>query len=217
MWKNLKSRYLLGCLLVLLFLPLQELHCQSSSDIDLTNLNLMQPFGTPNLNSFINWNLPLSQQNWNQVDFTQLSLNDLSRAFNLEFQNSQNLTNNLQSQLDFSSLQILSLELSLQSTQEELKRLQQSLSDSLTTQEQMDNLVAQMTEEVKIMTQEREENKRKIKKLWITVGVSSAGAALSSPLIVEGIRTNNSAMMWSGISVAGLTAVFDVVYNFILK
>ena len=61
-----------------------------------------------NFTSLCNWSLPLSQQNWSQLDFTQLSLNDLSKAFNLEYQNSQSLISSLRSQLDFSNLQILS-------------------------------------------------------------------------------------------------------------
>lgn len=217
MWKNLKLHCLLGFSLLFFFLPLQELACQSSSDIDFTNINWMQPTGTLNLNNSINWSLPLSQQNWSQLDFTQLSLNDLSKAFNLEFQNSQSLINNLRSQLDFSNLQILSLELSLQSTQDELSRLQQSLNNSVQSHTNMDELVNQMTLEAGILKEENERYKRKVKKLWITVGVSSLGAGISSPLIVEGIRLNNQALIWSGVGTLGATVVFDIVYNFIMK
>lgn len=217
MWKNLKLHCLLGFSLLFFFLPLQELACQSSSNIDFTNINWMQPTGTLNLNNSINWSLPLSQQNWSQLDFTQLSLNDLSKAFNLEFQNSQSLINNLRSQLDFSNLQILSLELSLQSTQDELSRLQQSLSNSVQSHTNMDELVSQMTLEAGILKEENERYKRKVKKLWVTVGVSSLGAGVSSPLIVEGIRLNNQALIWSGVGTLGVTVLFDLVYNFILK
>ena len=217
MWKNLKLQCLLGFSLLFFFLPLQELACQSSSDIDFTSINWTQPLNTLNLNNSINWNLPLSQQNWNQLDFTQLSLNDLSKAFNLEFQNSQSLISNLRSQLDFSNLQILSLELSLQSTQDELSRLQQSLNNSLQTHTDMDNLVSQMTQEAGILKEENERYKRKVKKLWITVGISSLGAGISSPLIVEGIRLDNQALIWTGVGTLGATAIFDIVYNFILK
>ena len=217
MWKNLKLHCLLGFSLLFFFLPLQELACQSSSDIDFTNINWMQPLNTLNLNSSINWNLPLSQQNWSQLDFTQLSLNDLSKAFNLEYQNSQSLINNLRSQLDFSNLQILSLELSLQSTQDELSRLQQSLNNSVQSHTNMDELVSQMTQEAGILKEENERYKRKVKKLWITVGVSSLGAGISSPLIVEGIRLDNRALIWSGVGTLGATVLFDLVYNFILK
>lgn len=217
MWKNLKLHCLLGFSLLFFFLPLQELACQSSSDIDFTNINWTQPLNTLNLNNGINWNLPLSQQNWSQLDFTQLSLNDLSKAFNLEYQNSQSLINNLRSQLDFSNLQILSLELSLQSTQDELSRLQQSLNNSVQSHTNMDELVSQMTQEAGILKEENERYKRKVKKLWITVGVSSLGAGISSPLIVEGIRLNNQALIWSGVGTLGATAIFDIVYNFIMK
>lgn len=217
MWKNLKLHCLLGFSLLLFFLPLQELACQSSSDIDFTNINWMQPTGTLNLNNSINWSLPLSQQNWSQLDFTQLSLNDLSKAFNLEYQNSQSLINNLQSQLDFSNLQILSLELSLQSTQDELSRLQQSLNNSVQSHTNMDELMNQMTQEAGILKEENERYKRKVKKLWVTVGVSSLGAGISSPLIVEGIRLDNQALIWSGVGTLGATVVFDIVYNFIMK
>lgn len=217
MWKNLKLHCLLGFSLLFFFLPLQELACQSLSDIDFTNINWMQPTGTLNLNNGINWSLPLSQQNWSQLDFTQLSLNDLSKAFNLEFQNSQSLINNLRSQLDFSNLQILSLELSLQSTQDELSRLQQSLNNSVQSHTNMDELVSQMTLEAGILKEENERYKRKVKKLWVTVGVSSLGAGISSPLIVEGIRLNNQALIWSGVGTLGATVVFDIVYNFIVK
>lgn len=217
MWKNLKLHCLLGFSLLFFFLPLQELACQSSSDIDFTNINWTQPLNTLNLNNCINWSLPLSQQNWSQLDFTQLSLNDLSKAFNLEYQNSQSLINNLRSQLDFSNLQILSLELSLQSTQDELSRLQQSLNNSVQSHTNMDELVSQMTQEAGILKEENERYKRKVKKLWITVGVSSLGAGISSPLIVEGIRLNNQALIWSGVGTLGATAIFDIVYNFIMK
>ncbi len=217
MWKNLKLYCRLGFLSLFLFLPLQELACQSSSNIDFTNIRFAQPISTLNLNNSINWNLPLSQQNWSQVDFTQLSLSDLSLAFNLEFQNSQNLISNLRSQLDFSNLQILSLELSLQSTQDELSRLQQSLNNSLQTHTDMDNLVSQMTQEAGILKEENERYKRKVKKLWITVGVSSLGAGIGSPLIVEGIRLDNQALIWTGVGTLGITAAFDIVYNFIMK
>lgn len=217
MWKNLKLLYLLGFSLLFFFLPLQELACQSSSDIDSTDINWMQPTGTLNLNNAINWSLPLSQQNWNQLDFTQLSLSDLSKAFNLEFQNSQNLINNLRNQLDFSNLQILSLELSLQSTQDELSRLQQSLSNSVQMHTDMDSLVSQMTQEAGILKEENERCKRKVKKLWITVGVSSLGAGIGSPLLVEGIRLDNQALIWSGVGTLGITAAFDIIYNFITK
>lgn len=217
MWKNLRLLYLLGSLFLFSFLPLQELHSQSTPSITFTNLNMMQPLGIPNLNNSINWNLPLSQQNWTQFDFTQLSLNDLSKAFNLEYQNSQNLISNLRSQLDFSNLQILSSELSLQSTQDELSRLQQSLNNSLQTHTDMDNLVSQMTQEAGILKEENERYKRKVKKLWITVGISSLGAGISSPLIVEGIRLDNQALIWTGVGTLGATAIFDIVYNFILK
>ena len=217
MWKNLKLHCLLGFSLLFFFLPLQELHCQSSSDIDFTNINWTQPLNTLNLNNCINWSLPLSQQNWSQLDFTQLSLNDLSKAFNLEYQNSQSLINNLRSQLDFSNLQILSLELSLQSTQDELSRLQQSLNNSVQSHTNMDELVSQMTQEAGILKEENECYKRKVKKLWLTIGVSSLGAGISSPLIVEGIRLNNQALIWSGVGTLGATAIFDIVYNFIMK
>ena len=217
MWKNLKLHCLLGFLLLFFFSPLQELACQSSSDIDFTSINWTQPLNTLNLNNTINWSLPLSQQNWGQLDFTQLSLNDLSKAFNLEYQNSQNLISNLRSQLDFSNLQILSLELSLQSTQDELSRLQQSLDNSLQTHTDMDNLMSQMTQEAGILKEENERYKRKVKKLWIAIGVSSLGAGIGSPLIVEGIRLDNQALIWTGVGTLGATAIFDIVYNFILK
>ena len=217
MWKNLKLQCLLGFSLLFFFLPLQELACQSSSDIDFTSINWTQPLNTLNLNSCINWNLPLSQQNWSQLDFTQLSLNDLSKAFNLEFQNSQSLISNLRSQLDFSNLQILSLELSLQSMQDELTRLQQSLNNSIQSHTNMDELVSQMTQEAGILKEENERYKRKVKKLWITVGISSLGAGISSPLIVEGIRLDNQALIWTGVGTLGATAIFDIVYNLILK
>ena len=217
MWKNLRLLYLLGSLFLFSFLLLQELHSQSTPSITFTNLNMMQPLGIPNLNNSINWNLPLSQQNWTQFDFTQMNLNDLSKAFNLEYQNSQNLISNLRSQLDFSNLQILSSELSLQSTQDELSRLQQSLNNSLQTHTDMDNLVSQMTQEAGILKEENERYKRKVKKLWITVGISSLGAGISSPLIVEGIRLDNQALIWTGVGTLGATAIFDIVYNFILK
>ena len=217
MWKNLKLHCLLGFLLLLFFLPLQELACQSSSDIDFTSINWTQPLNTLNLNNTINWSLPLSQQNWSQLDFTQLSLNDLSKAFNLEYQNSQSSISNLRSQLDFSNLQILSLELSLQSTQDELTRLQQSLNNSIQSPTNMAELVSQMTQEAGILKEENERYKRKIKKLWVTVGISSLGAGISSPLIVEGIRLDNQALIWTGVGTLGATAIFDIVYNFILK
>ena len=217
MWKNLKLHCLLGFSLLFFFLPLQELACQSSSDIDFTNINWTQPLNTLNLNNCINWSLPLSQQNWSQLDFTQLSLNDLSKAFNLEFQNSQSLINNLRSQLDFSNLQILSLELSLQSTQDELTRLQQSLNNSMQSRTHMDELVSQMTLEAGILKEENERYKRKVKKLWISIGVSSLGAGISSPLIVEGIRLDNQALIWTGVGTLGITAAFDIIYNFIMK
>lgn len=217
MWKNLRLLYLLGSLFLFSFLPLQELHSQSTPSITFTDLNMTQPLGIPNLNSSINWNLPLSQQNWNQFDFTLMSLNDLSRAFNLEYQNSQNLIDNLQSQLNFSNLQILSLELSLESTQDELQRLQQSLNNSLETQQNMDSLAEQMTTETNVLKEENKLYKRKIKKLWISIGVSSGGAAIGSPLIVEGIRTDNQVMTWSGIGVLGITAIFDIVYNIFIE
>ena len=217
MWKNLKLHCLLGFLLLFFFLPLQELACQSSSDIDFTSINWTQPLNTLNLNNTINWSLPLSYQNWSQLDFTQLSLNDLSKAFNLEFQNSQSLISNLRSQLDFSNLQILSLELSLQSTQDELTRLQQSLNNSIQSHTNMDELVSQMTQEAGILKEENERYKRKVKKLWVTVGISSLGAGISSPLIVEGIRLDNQALIWTGVGTLGATAIFDIVYNFILK
>ena len=217
MWKNLRLLYLLGSLFLFSFLSLQELHSQSTPSITFTNLNMMQPLGIPNLNNSINWNLPLSQQNWTQFDFTQMSLNDLSKAFNLEYQNSQSLISNLRSQLDFSNLQILSLELSLQSTQDELSRLQQSLNNSLQTHTDMDNLVSQMTQEAGILKEENERYKRKVKKLWIAVGISSLGTGISSPLIVEGIRLNNQALIWTGVGILGATAIFDIVYNFIVK
>ena len=217
MWKNLKLHCLLGFSLLFFFLPLQELACQSSSDIDFTNINWTQPLNTLNLNNCINWNLPLSQQNWSQLDFTQLSLNDLSKAFNLEYQNSQSLINNLRSQLDFSNLQILSLELSLQSTQDELSRLQQSLNNSVQSHTNMDELVSQMTQEAGVLKVENEILKRKNKKLWISIGVSSLGAGISSPLIVEGIRLDNQALIWTGVGTLGVTVIFDIVYNFIVK
>ena len=217
MWKNLKLHCLLGFSLLFFFLPLQELACQSSSDIDFTSINWTQPLNTLNLNNCINWSLPLSQQNWSQLDFTQLSLNDLSKAFNLEFQNSQNLISNLRSQLDFSNLQILSLELSLQSTQDELSRLQQSLNNSIQNYTNMDEIVSQMTQEAGILKEENERYKRKVKKLWITVGISSLGTGISSPLIVEGIRLNNQALIWTGVGTLGATAIFNIVYNFIVK
>ena len=199
MWKTLKLHCLLGFSLLFFFLPLQELACQSSSDIDFTSINWTQPLNTLNLNNTINWSLPLSQQNWSQLDFTQLSLNDLSKAFNLEYQNSQSLISNLRSQLDFSNLQILSLELSLQSTQDELSRLQQSLNNSIQSHTNMDELVSQMTQEAGILKEENERYKRKVKKLWTSVGISSLGAGISSPLIVEGIRLDNQALIWTGV------------------
>lgn len=217
MWKNLKLHCLLGFSLLFFFLPLQELACQSSSDIDFTSTNWTQPLNSLNLNNAISWNLPLSQQNWSQLDFTQLSLNDLSKAFNLEFQNSQNLISSLQSQLDFSNQQILSLERSLQSTQDELARLQQNLNNSTQSRTHMDEIVSQMTQEAGILKKENERYKRKVKKLWISIGVSALGAGIGSPLIVEGIRLDNHALIWSGVGTLGIIVVFDIVYNFIIK
>lgn len=81
----------------------------------------------------------------------------------------------------------------------------------------MDELVSQMTQEAGILKEENELYKRKVKKLWITVGVSSLGAGISSPLIVEGIRLNNRALIWSGVGTLGVTAIFDLVYNFSVK
>lgn len=81
----------------------------------------------------------------------------------------------------------------------------------------MDKLVSQMTLEAGILKEENERYKRKVKKLWVTVGVSSLGTAISSPLLVEGIRLNNQALIWSGVGTLGATVLFDIVYNFILK
>ena len=81
----------------------------------------------------------------------------------------------------------------------------------------MDNLVSQMTQEAGILKEENERYKRKVKKLWITVGVSSLGTAISSPLLAEGVRLNNQALIWTGVSTVGATVLFDLVYNFILK
>lgn len=81
----------------------------------------------------------------------------------------------------------------------------------------MDELVSQMTLEAGILKEENECYKRKVKKLWVTVGVSSLGAGISSPLIVEGIRLDNQALIWSGVGTLGVTVLFDLVYNFILK
>lgn len=81
----------------------------------------------------------------------------------------------------------------------------------------MDELVSQMTQEAGILKEENERYKRKVKKLWITVGVSSLGTGISSPLIVEGIRLNNQALIWTGVGTLGATAIFDIVYNFIVK
>lgn len=81
----------------------------------------------------------------------------------------------------------------------------------------MDELVSQMTLEAGILKEENECYKRKVKKLWVTVGVSSLGAGISSPLIVEGIRLDNQALIWSGVGTLGATVLSDLVYNFILK
>lgn len=81
----------------------------------------------------------------------------------------------------------------------------------------MDELVNQMTQEAGILKEENERYKRKVKKLWVTAGVSSLGAGISSPLIVEGIRLDNQALIWSGVGTVGATVLFDLVYNFILK
>ena len=81
----------------------------------------------------------------------------------------------------------------------------------------MDELVRQMTQEAGILKEENERYKRKVKKLWITVGISSLGAGISSPLIVEGIRLDNQALIWTGVGTLGATAIFDIVYNFIVK
>lgn len=81
----------------------------------------------------------------------------------------------------------------------------------------MDELMSQMTLEAGILKEENERYKRKVKKLWVTVGVSSLGAGISSPLIVEGIRLNNQALIRTGVGTLGATAIFDIVYNFIMK
>ena len=72
----------------------------------------------------------------------------------------------------------------------------------------MDELVSQMTQEAGILKEENERYKRKAKKLWITIGVSSLGA---------GIRLDNQALIWSGVATLGATVLFDIVYNFIMK
>lgn len=74
-----------------------------------------------------------------------------------------------------------------------------------------------MTQEAGVLKAENEILKRKNKKLWISIGVSSLGAGISSPLIVEGIRLDNQALIWSGMGTLGATVVFDLVYNFIMK
>lgn len=79
----------------------------------------------------------------------------------------------------------------------------------------MDELESQMTLEAGILKEENERYKRKVKKLWVIVGVSSLGAGIGSPLIVEGIRLDNQALIWSGVGTLGATVLFDLVYNFI--
>ena len=74
-----------------------------------------------------------------------------------------------------------------------------------------------MTLEAGILKEENERYKRKVKKLWVTVGVSSLGAGISSPLIVEGIRLNNQALIWTGVGTLGATAIFDIVYNLFVR
>lgn len=81
----------------------------------------------------------------------------------------------------------------------------------------MDKLVSQMTLEAGILKEENECYKRKAKKLWITVGISSLGVGISSPLIVEGIRLDNQALIWTGVGTLGATTIFDIIYNFIVK
>lgn len=81
----------------------------------------------------------------------------------------------------------------------------------------MDELVNQMTLEAGILKEENERYKRKVKKLWVTIGVSSLGTAISSPLLVEGIRLNNQALICTGVGTVGATVLFDLVYNLILK
>lgn len=74
-----------------------------------------------------------------------------------------------------------------------------------------------MTLEAGILKAENEILKRKNKKLWISIGVSSLGVGISSPLIVEGIRLDNQALIWTGVGTLGATVIFDIVYNFIVK
>lgn len=74
-----------------------------------------------------------------------------------------------------------------------------------------------MTQEAGVLKAENEILKRKNKKLWISIGVSSLGAGISSPLIVEGIRLDNQALIWTGVGTLGVTVIFDIVYNFIVK
>lgn len=81
----------------------------------------------------------------------------------------------------------------------------------------MDEIVSQMTLEAGILKEENERYKRKVKKLWISIGVSSLGAGIGSPLIVEGIRLDNQALIWTGVGTLGITAAFDIIYNFIMK
>lgn len=81
----------------------------------------------------------------------------------------------------------------------------------------MDEIVSQMTQEAGILKEENERYKRKVKKLWITVGISSLGTGISSPLIVEGIRLNNQALIWTGVGTLGAAAVFDIVYNLFVR
>ena len=91
------------------------------------------------------------------------------------------------------------------------------MNNSLQTHTDMDNLVSQMTQEAGILKEENERYKRKVKKLWITVGISSLGMSISSPLLVEGIRLDNQALIWTGAGTLGITAAFDIIYNFIMK
>lgn len=71
-----------------------------------------------------------------------------------------------------------------------------------------------MSEEVKSLDLKNQRLTKRLHNMYWTIGISTLGAAISSPLIVEGVLSKNSALFWSGMGVGTISVITILIKNF---
>ena len=83
------------------------------------------------------------------------------------------------------------------------------------------NLVQNSQELQQLIKQEtarlRQENERLKKRTIVNCSIIGIGYATGTPLIVEGVRYNNSAALWSGIGCIGISTISLILLNTLFK